>query len=115
MAGVVTGVLSAVYVLICLFLILIVLLQKGEGGGLAGAFGGMGGESAFGVKGDKTFKKATGMLGALFLVLAIVLGAMIERGYQGATTTTPGNETDQVVPDDTPPGETGGGTPDEPR
>lgn len=85
MGSVVVGILSVLYVFICLFMILVVLLQKGEGGGLAGAFGGMGGESAFGVKGDKTFKKLTGVVGGLFLVVAIVLGAMIERSYQGAT------------------------------
>ena len=33
-----------------LFLILLVLVQRGRGGGLAGALGGMGGQSAFGTK-----------------------------------------------------------------
>ena len=33
-----------------LFLIVVILLQRGRGGGLAGAFGGMGGQSAFGTK-----------------------------------------------------------------
>ena len=33
-----------------LFLILLILIQRGKGGGLAGAFGGNGGQSAFGAK-----------------------------------------------------------------
>jgi preprotein translocase subunit SecG len=82
MGSVVVGVLLIVYVLLCAFLILIVLLQRGEGGGLAGAFGGMGGESAFGVKGDKTFKKLTAIVGALFMVLAVVISIVIERQFR---------------------------------
>ena len=41
---------SLLIVLISLFLICLVLIQRGKGGGLAGAFGGMGGSSAFGTK-----------------------------------------------------------------
>jgi preprotein translocase subunit SecG len=36
---------------IALFLILLVLVQRGRGGGLAGALGGAGGQSAFGAAG----------------------------------------------------------------
>lgn len=42
-----------------LFLILIVLLQRGRGGGLAGAFGGSGGQSAFGTKAGDVFTRVT--------------------------------------------------------
>lgn len=42
-----------------LFLILIILLQRGRGGGLVGAFGGMGGQSAFGAKAGDVFTKVT--------------------------------------------------------
>jgi len=42
-----------------LFLILLVLVQRGRGGGLAGAFGGMGGQSAFGTKAGDMFTKVT--------------------------------------------------------
>ena len=36
--------------LVSLFLILVILVQRGRGGGLTGALGGMGGASAFGTK-----------------------------------------------------------------
>lgn len=39
--------LLILHVILCLFLILLVLVQNDKGGGLAGAFGGMGGNAAF--------------------------------------------------------------------
>jgi preprotein translocase subunit SecG len=52
-----------------------VLLQSGRGGGLAGALGGIGGaESALGVRAASQIEKATGVLAAIFLVLALALG-----------------------------------------
>ena len=48
------GFLNLVIVILTLFLIILILIQRGKGGGLAGAFGGMGGSSAFGA-GPATF------------------------------------------------------------
>lgn len=70
------GFLSIVYVCSCLFLIFVVLIQKGEGGGLGGAFGGGAVEGAFGAKQDTTWKKATSIAAGLFIVLSIVLGML---------------------------------------
>jgi preprotein translocase subunit SecG len=39
--------LLVLHIVICLFLVLLVLVQNDKGGGLAGAFGGMGGGAAF--------------------------------------------------------------------
>ena len=39
--------LLVVHIVLCLFLVLLVLVQNDKGGGLAGAFGGMGGNAAF--------------------------------------------------------------------
>ena len=49
------GILMVLMFLVALFLILLVLIQRGRGGGLAGAFGGMGGQSAFGTKAGDLF------------------------------------------------------------
>jgi len=51
-------------------LILIILLQRGRGGGLAGALGGMGGQSAFGTKAGDVFTKITVVLAIIWVVLA---------------------------------------------
>ena len=70
-----------VYVLVCLLLLLVVLLQQGKGGDMASAFGGGGSQTAFGARGGATvLTKATTILGVLFMLGAIVLGVMGQRG-----------------------------------
>jgi preprotein translocase subunit SecG len=64
------------FLFICLFLILLVLIQKGRGGGLASAFGGAGGNTAFGSKTGDVLTWATSIVFGLFLFLAIVLNLM---------------------------------------
>ena len=51
--------LGLMLVLSALFLILLVLIQRGRGGGLTGALGGAGGQSAFGTKAGDVFTKIT--------------------------------------------------------
>ena len=59
MVNFIIGILNALMVLGSLFLICIVLIQRGKGGGLAGAFGGVGGSSAFGTKAGDVFTRIT--------------------------------------------------------
>lgn len=68
--------LTIVYVFCCLFLGFVVLIQKGEGGGLGGAFGGGAVDVAFGAKADMTWKRATAVCATLFMCLAVVLGIL---------------------------------------
>lgn len=66
---------AALWLVLTLFLILLVLIQKGRGSGLGGAFGG--GAAGGGVLGTKTgdfFTWLTIIVVAGFLLLAIVLG-----------------------------------------
>lgn len=60
---------KAVLILLALFLIVLVLLQRGRGGGLAGALGGMGGQSAFGSKAGDVFTRVTIVVAAIWIVL----------------------------------------------
>ena len=71
-------VITAVYVGVCLLLVLIVLLQQGKGGDVAAAFGGGGGtQAAFGARSGATFlTRATTVLGAAFMIGALVLAIM---------------------------------------
>ena len=63
-----------VYILDCVLLIGIILLQPGEGGDLAAAFGGASSQTAFGARGSATFlQKLTTTLAVLFMVLSVVL------------------------------------------
>jgi preprotein translocase subunit SecG len=66
--GYLLGILLA---LSSLFLILLVLVQQGRGGGLAGAFGGMGGQSAFGTKAGDLFTKVTIVVAAIWILLCV--------------------------------------------
>ena len=50
-----------------IFLILLVLVQRGRGGGLAGALGGMGGSSAFGAKAGDVFTRITIVAAAIWI------------------------------------------------
>jgi preprotein translocase subunit SecG len=52
-------------------LILLVLIQQGRGGGLAGAFGGMGGQSAFGTKAGDLFTKITIFVAAFWILMCV--------------------------------------------
>jgi preprotein translocase subunit SecG len=92
----------ALFILTCLLLILIVLIQKGRGGGLASAFGGMGGNTAFGSKTGDVLTWATSAIFLIFLLLAITLNWMANyrhstylqtRGGAAEAATTPADGT----------------------
>jgi preprotein translocase subunit SecG len=57
--------------LIAIFLILLVLVQRGRGGGLTGALGGMGGQSAFGAKAGDTFTRVTMVAATIWILLCM--------------------------------------------
>ena len=108
-------ILAILFVLICVLLIGIILLQKGRGGGLSGAFGGAGGHSAFGSRTGDMFTWITVVLVGLFLVVATVtvrycrprtvIMAPQEIG-QPEQTTDQGEDTapdTQAAPDEQPP------------
>jgi preprotein translocase subunit SecG len=72
-----------------IFMILLILVQRGKGGGLAGAFGGMGGQSAFGTKAGDTFTRIT--IGvAFFWIVLCVLGVRFLGGPAGPRLGVPG-------------------------
>ncbi len=62
--------LATLLLLTGIFMILLVLIQRGRGGGLAGAFGGAGGQSAFGTKAGDVFTKITVVVACIWVLLA---------------------------------------------
>src|SRR5687768_17833581 len=95
------------FILVCLFMILLILIQKGRGGGLASAFGGAGGNTAFGSKTGDVLTWATSIVFGIFLVLAVALNLFADaRNSAGLAAAQPGGATESVeVPlRETPPG-----------
>ena len=77
--------LLILFIFVCLFMILLVLIQKGRGGGLASAFGGMGGNTAFGSKTGDVLTWATSIVFGIFIVLAVSLNLMANYRQREAT------------------------------
>ena len=72
--------LLIVHVIVCLFLIIVVLLQSGKAADLAGAFGGMGSQTAFGPRGSATLlSKATTISAVLFMITSLSLSILATR------------------------------------
>src|SRR5690349_13191389 len=72
---------ATLYVLACFLLLLVVLLQQGKGGDIASAFGGGGSQTAFGARAGATvLTRATAILGAIFMVGAVVLSVVGRPG-----------------------------------
>jgi preprotein translocase subunit SecG len=72
--------LSAFYVLVCIVLLLVILMQQGKGD-MAAAFGGGSSQSAFGARAGATvLSKATTILAVLFMLGALALAIMGQKG-----------------------------------
>src|SRR5438067_9400859 len=81
------------------FLILLILIQRGKGGGLAGAFGGAGGSSAFGSRAGDTFTRVTIIVAAVWILLVMILIKIVP---QPSASQTAGTVSQQQLPDETP-------------
>jgi preprotein translocase subunit SecG len=78
--------LVTVHVVVCLFLIVVVLLQSGKAADLAGAFGGMGSQTAFGPRGSATLlSKATTISAIIFMLTSISLSIVATRSSGTST------------------------------
>ena len=65
-------ILNWLVLVVGILLIFLVLIQRGKGGGLAGAFGGAGGSSAFGSRAGDIFTRVTLVLAAVWVLLVMV-------------------------------------------
>ncbi|HPP53010.1 MAG TPA: preprotein translocase subunit SecG [Thermoguttaceae bacterium] len=119
----VEALLSFLLFVTAIFLILLILVQRGRGGGLAGVFGGPGGQSAFGAKAGDLFTRITIGVVAFWIVLCLVsirvLGTQEELlGETGASnqtqstqqegTPSPSGSQESGQPDSSTPGSSGG-------
>ena len=71
--------LNTANLILGLFLILLILIQRGKGGGLAGAFGGVGGSSPFGSRAGDAFTRYTITVATLWLWLIMLQVKVIQE------------------------------------
>src|SRR5258707_3821852 len=108
--------LTGFFVVNCLVLIVVVLLQSGKAADLAGAFGGAGSQTAFGPRGAaNVLSKATTWCAVMFMLCAMALvlrsdkaveqgGSVLQKGLQPAKpapkspTPTPGTNPQPTTP-----------------
>ena len=76
--------LNLLVILTGLFLIGLVLIQRGKGGGLAGAFGGVGGSSPFGSRAGDTFTRITIYVACFWLLLTMIQVRVIQGSAREA-------------------------------
>ncbi|WP_205678648.1 preprotein translocase subunit SecG [Aquisphaera insulae] len=77
--GVLTAIFNTFIIVASIFLVCLILIQRGKGGGLAGAFGGVGGSSAFGTKAGDTFTRITVVTAAIWILMAMILVVLTNR------------------------------------
>src|SRR5277367_1534897 len=66
--------ITVLHIIVCAFLIIVVLLQSGQSGDVAAAFGGMGSQTAFGTRTAATvLTKATTWAAIIFMMTSIML------------------------------------------
>ncbi len=68
-----------------LFMILLVLIQRGKGGGLAGAFGGTGGSSPFRSRAGDAFTRFTLIVAAVWALSIILEVKLVQNAGVAAT------------------------------
>lgn len=98
-SGLVIGILTTLFIAVCVIMILTVLIQRPQGGGLSGAFGsGAGsGQTAFGARTGDALTIATISMFVVFITMAVVLNFIVRPA-------TPQREATQA----TAPAESGG-------
>ena len=73
-------ILTIIHVIVCLFLVIVVLLQSGKAADLAGAFGGMGSQTVFGPRGAATaLSRATTASAVMFMITSLGLSIISTR------------------------------------
>jgi preprotein translocase subunit SecG len=81
-----TILITLIHIIVCLFLIIVVLLQSGKAADLAGAFGGMGSQTAFGPRGSATLlSRVTTAAAAIFMITSLTLAILATRGATAST------------------------------
>jgi preprotein translocase subunit SecG len=89
--------ITTIHIIVCIFLIIVVLLQSGKSGDIAAAFGGMGSQTAFGPRGAATaLSKATAWSTVIFILTSITLSVYASRHSTGGNSVLQGIKSQPV-------------------
>jgi preprotein translocase subunit SecG len=90
--------LLVIHIIVCIFLIIVVLLQQGKSADLAGAFGGQGSQTAFGPRGAANLlTRLTTWCAIIFMITSIGLTIIMQK-RAGGHSVLEGTKTTQTVP-----------------
>ena len=85
--------ITTVHIIVCVFLIVVVLLQSGKSADIAAAFGGAGSQTAFGPRGAASIlSKATTWSAIIFMLTSITLSVMAVRRSTGGSSVLEGSK-----------------------
>ena len=88
----------AIHVLVCVFMIIVILLQQGKSADLAGAFGGQGSQTAFGPRGAANLlTRLTTWCAIIFMITSIGLTILMQK-HSGSHSVLQGTKTTQSTP-----------------
>jgi preprotein translocase subunit SecG len=74
------GLIVAIHIAVCFFIIIVVLLQSGKSGDISAAFGGQGSQTAFGPRGAASaLSKATTWSAVIFMLTSITLSVYVSK------------------------------------
>ncbi len=102
--------ITVIHIIICAFLIIVVLLQSGQSGDIAAAFGGMGSQTAFGTRTAATvLGRATTWAAVGFMLTSITLsvfaarhanrsGSVLEGSHNAPTKSAPASQKTPAPP-----------------
>jgi preprotein translocase subunit SecG len=93
--------LLVIFVIICLLMTLLILMQRPKQEGLGAAFGGGVTDQVFGARTTNVLQRGTVYLGSLFFLLSLTLAVLIGQKNQKTTLVAPKKEVKEIVEEKT--------------
>jgi len=94
-----TILLTIIHITVCLFIIIVVLLQSGQSADIAAAFGGAGSQTAFGPRSSTTvLSKATTWAAVIFMLTSISLSVLASRESHATGSVLGNTKSTQTAP-----------------
>lgn len=93
-----SALITTIHVIVCIILIIAVLLQSGKSADLAGAFGGVGSQSAFGPRATANIlSKTTTICAVLFMLTSIGLWILSAKETKSVVSGEPQTQKESVA------------------